>query len=350
MKIAFYPSHIKNENISINKVAQAIKLAYPKVELTTLPRFRDILKSNLDFEIAWLNWFENLSSSPLSFFKEIIIKYLVLRKFKQNNIKIFTFFHNKEPHDSFISFIAKKFYKNLLKKSDYILIHSDQSKEIIKKYLGDDSLKKVKKISHPSYDIIPYNRINNQNNEFNVLFFGALRPYKNIELIFKLAQNNPDINFTIAGRPFNKKYERKLKRMAEGLNNTNLILGFLDNEEIESLISKSEILILPYNQHSSLNSGVLFYAFSHGINVIIPDIASVNEFENKESIYYYSYNKKKDHLLTLHKTLLSALNDYKVNKNLFYQRAQILQKEVSKFTVEYLSQQIIETQILIQKD
>lgn len=339
MKIAFYPS-LNVENESLIKVAEALKTAYPNLIIDNFPSLKSINKDNFNYDAIWLNWFENIWFSPKDLFKELRTKIKIIKLCKKKNIKIYTFFHNIKPHESRFPFLNLLFYKYLLNNATKILIHSEGSKIYIKNLIGEKGINKITKISHPAYNISFKKTAYSSQQQFTALFFGVLRPYKNIELIFKLAETHKNITFLIAGKPISDKYGLLLKEKAKELSNVKLHLGFQTDENILSLISDSNIILLPYNISSSLNSGVLYYSFSKGINVIIPKIASVDEFKNKEFIYYYTYKNKKDHFAVLSQTLERAFSDFTSNRQEFESKVLVLQNEVSENNVNFLADQI----------
>lgn len=347
MKIVLYPDPSTSFNSYINNIVDSIITAYPGVEIIDMPSRKKILTSkNLDFKAAWFNWFESLPSTNYYFFKDLIVKILVLKKLKKEKVKIITTLHNKQPHYSRNKRINKWFYKYLLKKSDNIIILNDKSRELIHKYIGRKSDSKIVKVSHPCYDIKIRKNNRIKDSGFTVLFFGKLRPYKNIEIVFELAKRHPDIKFIITGGAGSSEYEIKLKKLAQGLDNINLQIGHNSDEEIENYIDNSSVVVLPYHLESTLNSGVMIYAFSKGINVIMPELECTSDIKNKDIIYLYSYKNREEHLEKLESSLLKAYNDFKSNPEDFFNKGKILQDEIKKYDTSYLAKQIFDSKIL----
>lgn len=335
--VVFYPNIKNSENDFVKNLVRAIKDGKENTTIIPLPSLKELYKNEHDFNEVWLNWFENFPQNKKLFLRQLFRKTLVIYLLKFRKKKIYTIFHNKIPHESILPFLNKWFYKLLLKNTNRIIILSDDSRKYIEDLIGAKGLKKIVKIFHPTYEIVPLD-ILRKADEFTVLYSGFLRPYKNIELIFELANAYPFIKFIIAGKAIDSEYEDKLVKESKGIGNIKLITKFLSDKELVDLMQTSSIMLLPYDIKSSLNSGMVYYSFSKGINVIIPEIGSVNEFEYKDLIYSYSYDSDANHLDNLINKLLEAKNDFENDKLGFFDKVNILQKEVSRNTVEVLSE------------
>lgn len=220
--------------------------------------------------------------------------------------------HNKAEHESKAgkANLSLRLRRMMLKHSHYIVIHSGISREIlINEY--DISSDKIKYCPHPNY-INQYGRLltndkpNLQKQELHLLFLGAIRPYKNIELLIEAIHeiNIQSIKLTIAGKPLNRSYEHKLRDMASRDKNIQLKFKFIEDQEIPYLLSKTDIVVLPYELSSSLNSGSIFLAFSYKKTVIAPEIGTVTDLkETKEKIFHYNYASPEVHKKALKRAI-----------------------------------------------
>lgn len=337
-KIAIFP-YVKNSpNKYIERMAKAITYAFPNVELLPFPRTRNLV-SVKNFDYVWLNWFENLPQSNK--IKEFILKIGTIFVLKIMGIKIVASFHNKRPHDSNDNIWERLLFNYIFRSAHRIIILSSDSKDILKEKFGKKVLKKVVLVPHPTYECTPKN--NNPNNKFSILFFGFLRPYKNIDLIFELDKIYHDIQFTIAGNAIDNDYKIYLKKKAKSIPNVTLIPHFLTENEIDTLIESNSILLLPYNIESSLNSGVIIHAICKKINMIVPQIGTVNQLKNKNMIFSYTYNSQKSHLQELIRMIQSAKYEYENEIAKFNNRVNILYDDVmSTNSPEALSYQILQ--------
>jgi glycosyltransferase involved in cell wall biosynthesis len=75
-----------------------------------------------------------------------------------------------------------------------------------------------------------------------IVYAGALRPEKGIDLVIHLASQLPDLEFTLLGDP--AELESSYRRRLAGLRNITL-LGYVNHDHIHPLISDADIALLP---------------------------------------------------------------------------------------------------------
>jgi len=340
MKIGFYPYTFDEKNSYLYNLVSALKIAVEDVELEKLPAscsLRDYRK--LDY--AWLNWFENLySKNLLGLLKELLSKIIRVINLKIAGVSIITVLHNRQPHESAYPKINKLFHKLLLRCSDKIIILCDESREVVKEIVGNVEENKVCKVNHPIYICTPKIYPPEPIQPFTLAFVGAIRPYKNIELIIRLASELPSIRFIIAGKPISEEYGLRLKSLSQEMTNIEFKFGYLSNEEIENVMEESSLLLLPYEVKSSLNSGVVAYALSKGINVIIPKIGMVKELENNNLVFSYPYDKENQYY-KIKDQVIGAQKEYNEDYTFFVNRAKKLKDEfISRFSLDKIAEQI----------
>lgn len=327
-KINIFPFTDYKSNPYLGNMIKAIEESDKDIKIERLPGFRYLLKTRDYPDIAYLNWYENLPHTTKQFYKDLFARIVTITLLKLNKVKVITVFHNKRPHESKNYFINNLFFKFLLKASNNIVTLNRESQKFLKRYISSKQInKKSIVIPHPIYQVTQ-KKFPDSPLKFNILFFGFIRPYKNIELIIELSKKFPEIEFSIAGSAINEEYAEYIKKECSQQSNINLQLEYQTDEKLDSLIDRASLVILPYNMESSLNSGVVFYAFSKGINVIIPEITGIENFENKNLIYTYLYKDEKDHSLQLEKVIKKAYQDYIQDYKTFVKNSEILHKEV----------------------
>lgn len=346
-KISFYPLDLHDPNTYVSRMYQAIKMVKQDVIVENLSFTRN-LSYFIHSDIYWLNWYESLYNKNFyTIVYSILRKLLELFLMKICRGKIVVVIHNKQPHE--ISFYSLNiwFMKYLLSHSDIIVILCDESRKIIDNLLGENNVKRIIKISHPSYKCIPKQYNIQRPEKFVVLFLGLVRPYKNIELLLDLALKHPEFNFIISGNVSDPLYGDLLKDKAKNAMNIHLEYKYNTDEELNALMEKASLLVLPYHTESSLNSGMAMYAFSKGLNVVIPTIGTVKDLENRDLVFTYTYANEQEHYIALEMALLNAYNLFINDYEKFVLRAETIRKEIEcNYSLEAISDQIREAYIL----
>ena len=198
--------------------------------------------------------------------------------------------------------------------------------------------KRIFKIPHPNYiGAYPENLTKvidscNSDSLMKCLFLGAIKPYKNIELIIESAkalhQKGYNIEYTIAGGG-KEKYLSYLKNKTLNEQYIRFIGHFISDNEIAELIKSVDLLILPYDLKSSLNSGTCYLAFSYKKTVVCPLIGTIEEV-GTENCYAYSYTNDEEHMTIFMKTLEKAYQDFKKDPNAFRKKGKYLYDKVKE--------------------
>lgn len=329
MKIIFDPCQSKSNeyvNIITQQLANQNVFSYPLN--STLKNFT-LLKQ---IDAVHLNWFENISATSsfnrLFGFIKKIITLLILILFRK---PIFWTLHNKQPHDQKNQAYSKLLMYALAHTSRVIFIHSKDSENLLEQYYGSNIKKKAHYIPHPHYigayptlDVVT----STESAPLNLLFIGAVKPYKNIELLIKAIKqlNHQNVHLTIAGKPASEQYKQSLLR--HNIPNLNLQLSFIEDTAMIQLIEACDALVLPYNIQSSLNSGTVFLAFSYKKTVICPKIGTMNDYPNNANILVYDYQNADEHLSNLITFLEKGVQLKKENPNIFKEMGQKMYEEV----------------------
>lgn len=320
MRIIFNPSENK-ENKYIDILVQALeKSGYEIVSLDGLLSDWEHFKS---IKLVHLNWFENLDeSSKGAMLKSFFRKLVALIAISLGNKKLVWTMHNRLSHEKKSAKWSNALTSLLIRRADAIVIHSEDSRKILEEK-SQAYLNKVVYIPHPDFigvygPALP-SALNHEETKIKLVFLGAVKPYKNIELLIELARRFPTaIEITIFGNPNTPEYKKKLLDLGRGLPNLDLRLEFIPNEELPEILSKADLLILPYNLDSSLNSGTVILAFSYQKTVICPRIGTVNDFGNGSSaVFSYEYSTPEEHLEKLTDRINLAIELKKTNPMIF---------------------------------
>lgn len=263
----------------------------------------------------YLNWIENkLDQTDKDFLNEA----------KQNGIKIVWVFHNKIPHSSKTVDKDIENIKFLMKIADKICILSNGSIQFLKEYDSDLDEKKVELLPHQDFvgmfGNLGKSRVKEMIGDADLVFscFGRIAFYKNLEVMIKAFNKfnrNKKCKLLIAGRPVDHEYVACLEKLAS---NENIIFipEYIPASMMGTYLEYSDILILPYDVRSSMNSSAMIMAFSYKRTVITSNISMASEFD-KNLIYEYSYDSEEEHInqLQLQMEKVYSVGKYKLREN-----------------------------------
>ena len=265
--------------------------------------------ANSDF--VWLHWFENVADK-----KDFQQKTDFLKKCEENGQKIIWNVHNKQPHEMENPELVKSLMKSLADSAYKIIIHSKITKQIIKELSenNENVTQKIVLVPHPHYagvygNLIPQNSLSND--KLKILFFGLIRPYKNIELLIKVFNdlNFDDFELNICGDCRNENYKRELFALVKA-GNIKTDFRFIADSEIPQLLAQSHILLLPYSLESSLNSAATILAFSYSRSVISSLTGTLDDVEDKTLFFAYDYQTSEEHEQKLKEILTQIREKY----------------------------------------
>lgn len=289
--IVYYPNPGGNirVNLYVGRMIDVLSEHYQVVGLENISN--DICKIK-QVKCVILNWMESNLDSRL---KRRLYLYRLYK------VKIYWVFHNKLPHDCEELQQIKNMHW-LADFCDHIILLSEASR----KYLPHYKRNKKKGILVPLINYADaYPKCSNKDirKKYNIgeekivfTFLGILRPYKNIDLIINAFQelSLPDAVLLIAGKIQSNKFKSNLLEMAEKNEKIILDLGFVSNGEMEAYLHASDILVLPYDMTSSMNSSAMIMAFSYGRTVIIPKMAMAEDIIDNNIAFIYDYSTKEE--------------------------------------------------------
>lgn len=275
---------------------------------------------------VFLNWVEANLDARMK---------LQLSLYKMSGTKLVWVFHNKMPHDADSGDKqAKKNMEWLADRADYIVLHSKSSARYIP-HNKSNSGKKIY-IPHPIYE----KRMSGEQmaklrseykidkNDFVFTMFGMIRRYKHYEDGIKAFKTLAPARakLILAGRCMDLRYASYLKKLCGDSENIILDLRYIPDVTLDAIIGISDVIVIPYVNDSSMNSGVMMQAFSNGKTVIVPDICMARDFAPQG--FFYGYKSK------LETAMLRAYKNGKaINRNLGHQAYEYVTKHNSEEVV-----------------
>lgn len=237
-------------------------------------------------------------------FKKLYNSYLIDKEIKKNNPEVviidsasltylFTAIRLRKKtllivHDPFIhsgeklvveNFIRRFFFKIIKNK---ILLNSSQKDKFINYY--NQKPNHIFESFLSVYDFLTFFAPNNlqeklvgNSEEFNILFFGRISPYKGIKVLLEAyskiyhSNNYPNITLTIAGSgtfDFDLESYKNIKSIK-------FLNQFIEPEELSKLIMVSSVVVCPYTD--ATQSGVVMSAFAFKKPVIATNVGGLPE-------------------------------------------------------------------------
>lgn len=269
--------------------------------------------------ILYVNWIEN-GATIFTWFQLVFLRLL--------GIRIIWAFHNKLPHHGTRLRWSRFFMRSLMRLSHAIIVHCHESEAYLTPWL-----RKVHYLPLGNYiGIYPPPRQNLRqlleipDKHLVFLCLGALKRYKNVELLLTAFQQlpDPDFHLLIAGRPESEDYGHQIRQLAGNDPRIHLKLGYVADEQIQEYLSAADLLAFPLERQSSLNSSAIILAFSHAKTVIAPRIGTLADYAGQPDFFYaYDYQTPAEHSVALLATLRRAGEDFRTNPDLFRQWGQI---------------------------
>jgi len=290
-KIVYLPFPIRGNKIN-EYTTNMVKLLQENYQVVgSLAEATDILQM-MQTKAVFLNWVEDELDKKMK---------LQLLLYKLLGAKVVWVFHNKFPHDTAGENATLRNMKWLSDNSSVIALHSKSSRKFIPG--AERNKKKAVFVPHILYQ--PQNEnvdINMAREKYGILkedfvftMFGVIRPYKNIEGTIEAfkALNLKNAKLLIAGNPVNGAYAKKIEELAGNDENIILDLQYISNVMLDNIIDISDVVVMPYADGSSMNSGVMIQAFSKGTTVIAPDICMARDMAKEKFFYLYRSSLQK---------------------------------------------------------
>lgn len=294
------------------------------------------LNTNTDgFQFVLIQWIEQLFQWKEPTEEELIELENKITEWKRKKMKILHILHNEKRHYGMTN-LFKKLY-NLIFESTDVFVH-----------FGDFSLTKYQKIfnnskhvliNHPLYLNTFLDKrkdkdkareeLNISKNTTVVIIPGTIRNLKERKIVLKYFSSlNIKDKLLIAPKMYFRKTTNKQKGYSylkkipyllsnidalanKSLKKKNFMIGdkFISNDEMSRLISVSDIVWTP--RFDTLNSGIVYLAYTFKKVVLGPNIGNIGGVLNDMNMPTYNIEKPKEIKMAFNK----ALNLAKVNVN-----------------------------------
>jgi glycosyltransferase involved in cell wall biosynthesis len=227
-------------------------------------------------ELLHVQWWSWVLAPPFA---------VIMTFFRLRRKPIVTTIHNVRPHeDSLFSSAARRLIFAL---SDHFIVHSTRNKKDMHHYF---------QIPKHRISVIPHGLLSfpsdaglhkrdaksaiglNPRNQ-TILCFGAIRPYKGIDILIEaasiLTSDLPRLRIMIVGQPWEdwQPYQDRINTLGL-MNRMFLKLDFIKSNEVSRYFQAADLVVLPY-RHFHAQTGVGLIALSLGKALIVSDVGGL---------------------------------------------------------------------------
>lgn len=303
--IAFYPYTVNTHQYS-GMIQQMISEKFFVVDYKDL---RNGIFQLEDIDALYFNWIEEVMDHRD---RNLIIDAMAY------GIKVYWVFHNRVSHERRREQSCRDNIIFLIQHVSDIIILSHVSSGYLYEYVPNMKAD-IHFLPHQEY-IGNYGSIVNKelkescaHSKFIFGCIGDIRHDKNIELTIETFQrfsNNQECTLFIAGRTYSEEYLDSLKKLKGDCKNILLISGRIPDYMMNFYVQIADVLLLPYDLRSCVNSGVMLLAFTNKRTIICSNISMAEEFDDK-LLYKYSYDTVEEHAEKLLSKMEEVYNDGK---------------------------------------
>ncbi|MGB7947881.1 MAG: glycosyltransferase family 4 protein [Candidatus Binatia bacterium] len=209
---------------------------------------------------------------------------LFLKFWFRSKAKIFLNVHNVLPHESRL--FDRIFSRLAFGRADKLLVHAERLSAQMVENFGQ-SIDKISIIPHGVCvdGAVRYERRQARaelgiKEEYVLLFFGFVRPYKGLDDLIKAfgeVAKKFDVALVVAGEFFTdlKHYERELEK-SDLLNRTYIFPRYIAYEEVSLFFNAADMLVQPYVRFAG-QSGIPQTAYLHSLPVVATDVGGLPE-------------------------------------------------------------------------
>lgn len=238
--------------------------------------------SNYDvIHFQWLPFLEICS------FERYVLK---LIRLGSPHAKVILTIHNIYPHEMNNTVAYRNRILKIKKYFDLFIVHTQKtSNKVLTEF--DIDKNNIAVIHHGIFepermDFISKNKSIQNNDVFKILHFGLISPYKGTDILINAIQKLPEyikskIELNIVGH-ISVDYYGFLKKIAIGIN-VNWLPHYVDDDLLNTLIYKSDLVVFPYRKISQ--SGALLLSLFFEKPILTSDL---DEFI--ETLYNFNAN------------------------------------------------------------
>jgi len=243
--------------------------------------------------ITWLRAFRTTKKADVILFQwwtsSVAHMYLVLEVLNFRRRPIIIEFHEVvDPLESSIFLIriySRVMGKLIRRLATHYVVHSNSDKELISKNYGIEK-GKIEVIPIGIYDHhkkieknVARSRVGIKE-DFVILFFGLLRPYKGVKYLIEAYESLPGdfiekSRLLIVGETWEDKKSKELAKESKFSNKIDVVDRYVRDDEVSLYFSASDVLVIPYTRASQ--SAVAHIGLAFGMPIIASEVGGLKE-------------------------------------------------------------------------
>ena len=252
---------------------------YPRRELA----FLRWLRGRPDIEVVHLQQWTLWLAAPL------------VRRIRAMGKRVVFTVHNVVPH-KYPRFVPRALVRHWIRSAcrecDGLFVHTEALGEELSRFLGTP---------HPPIRVTPHGVWSRRLNGVTVplmeqrlqrkrlLFFGAIRRNKGLDLLLAAASRLPEYSITIAGDPVDVAYfancvRPQVERLKQAGISVEVHDRFIAEQELPALFADHSAIVLPYTADFVAQSGVVFMALAHEVPVVASQAGGLASLMHKFGI------------------------------------------------------------------
>ncbi len=266
------------------------------------PLLRSVL-ANPDCHVLHIHWVNRLvepvswSGSALKIRIKLFMLGMDILLAKLWKVRVVWTIHNLVTHESINQKAEIEARRVIALTASHLLLHSDSALKLVEETYGLSLLRKATIAPHGNYDgcYPPCSKIRNsladalniEERHTVVLFFGAVRRYKGLEILLKsfTSATNPSLRLIIAGGCSDPELIELITASANVDSRICPLLRFIQDDEVQPLFDLADVVALPFER--TLTSGSATLACTMGRPLLVPEEAKVLGIVNTSNSLFF---------------------------------------------------------------
>jgi beta-1,4-mannosyltransferase len=186
--------------------------------------------------------------------------------------------HDLEPHEARHPRLLRLYQRGFLAMVDHVINLAHSAEDLLRRRYPELGGVPMSTVRHGHYrDVYPTvgdraaarAELGLPADACVLLMAGQLREYKNAPELIRTVLASPHLSLVVAGAPHSPSIAEDIRRAAGDAARVKLILRHLSGDELATLHTAADVVVLPYRQGSALHSGAAHLALSMDRPVVL---------------------------------------------------------------------------------